>query len=70
MLGTLPPKCKSDWKSSIETLVHAYNCTQNSTTGFSPYFLLYGRQPQLPIDITLRLTSKSVAAPTSTKYVQ
>ena len=30
MLGTLPPGCKSDWKSCIGALVHAYNCTQNS----------------------------------------
>ena len=70
MFGTLPPECKSDWKSSIGVLVHTYNCTQNSATGFSPYFLMHGRQPQLPIDITLGLTPKSVAMPTSTKYVQ
>ena len=41
MFGILPPKCKSDWKSSIGVLVHAYNCTWNSATGFSPYFLMY-----------------------------
>ena len=44
MLGMLPPECKSDWKDSIGTLVHTYNCTQNSSTGLSPYFLLYRRQ--------------------------
>ena len=70
MLGMMPPECKSDWKGSIGALVHAYNCTQNSAMGFSPYSLMYGRQPQLPIDITLGLTQKSITAPTSTKYVQ
>ena len=45
MLGTLPPEHKSDWKGSIGALVHAYNCAQNSTTGFSPCLLMYGRQP-------------------------
>ena len=44
--------------------------TQYSTTGFSPYFLMYGRELQLPINVTLELTPKLVAMPTSTKYVQ
>ena len=45
MLGTLPPECKSNWKSSIGALMHTYNCTHNSATVFSPYILMYGRQP-------------------------
>ena len=61
MLGTLSPEWRSDWKSSIGALVHTHNCTRNSATGFSPYFLMYGRQPCLPINVTM---------PTSTKYVQ
>ena len=36
----------------------------------SPYFLMYGRQPQLPIDVALGLTSKSIAVPTSSKHIQ
>ena len=70
MLETLPPEHKSNWKGSIGSLVHAYSCTQNSTMGFSPYFLMYMRQTHLPINITLRLTSKSITTPTSTKYIQ
>ena len=52
MLGTLPPEKKSDWKNHVGVLVHTYNCTWNSATGFSPYYLMYGRWPQLPVEVT------------------
>ena len=70
MLGMLLPEQKSDWKGSIGMLGHAYNCIFNSTMGFSPYFLMYGRQPQLPIDVTLRISAKPIATTTSSKYIQ
>ena len=35
----------------MPTLTNAYNCTTSKTTGFSLYFLIYGQQPWLPIDI-------------------
>ena len=66
MLGTLPPEKKSEWKSHIGTLVHAYNCTQNSAMGFSLYYLMYVRQPHLPNICNIWLnTSKHY----STKYI-
>ena len=46
MLGTLPKKPKSTWREQVPTLVHAYNCTRNSATGFSPYYLMFGCKPQ------------------------
>ena len=70
MLGTLPLECKSNWKGSIGVLVHAYNCIQNIATGFSPYFLMYSRQPQLSIHVTFWITPKLTTASCSTKYVQ
>ena len=53
MLGTLREDEKLDWKSHISTMVHAYNCTRNASTNFSPYFLMFGRHPRLPIDLEL-----------------
>ena len=50
MLGTLRPNQKQNWKLYINPLVHAYNCTRNESTGLSPYFLMFGRNPRLAID--------------------
>ena len=69
MLGMLPPEKKSEWKNHIRTLVHAYNCTQNSATGFSPYYLMYGRQPHLPKDVTLGLAPCTTTVPNTSKFV-
>ncbi len=41
-------------------MVFVYNCTKNDSTGFSPYELLFGRKPCLPIDIIFGKTQNSV----------
>ena len=70
MLWTLPPEKKSEWKKHIEMLVHADNCTQNSATGFNPYYLMCRRQPHLPMDATLGLEPHSITASNTSKFVQ
>ena len=70
MLGTLPKEKKSEWKNHVGTLVHAYNCTRNSATGFSLYHLMFGRQPHLPVDVALGLAPRTITEPNTTKYVQ
>ncbi len=56
MLGTLENQKKSHWRDYVKPLVHAYNCTKNETTGFTPYELMFGRQPRLPVDLAFGLT--------------
>ena len=53
MMHTLEEAEKSHWKYSLNKLIHAYNCTRNETTGYSPYCLMFGREPWLLIDLIL-----------------
>ncbi len=69
MLGTLNNKEKSRWKDYVKPLVHAYNCTKSDVTGFSPYKLMFGRQPRLPIDLAFGLPVDGQSGSHS-KYVQ
>jgi len=65
MLRTLNDSGKQDWKAHVNRLLHAYNTTPHSSTGYSPYYLLFGRKPTLPVDALLpnrRVEPKSMNA--------
>ncbi|KAL6462437.1 hypothetical protein MHYP_G00288590 [Metynnis hypsauchen] len=53
LLRTLPADKKKRWPEHLPELVYAYNVTPHATTGYSPYFLLYGVDPHLPVDALL-----------------
>ena len=50
LLRTLSSDQKRRWPRLLPQLLFAYNTTVNHTTGFSPFELLFGRRPQLPVD--------------------
>ena len=56
MIGTLPNVEKANWQSWVNHLTHAYNCTKSQVTGFSPYFLMFGREPRIPVDKAFEVT--------------
>uniref|UniRef100_A0A8C5QC51 Gypsy retrotransposon integrase-like protein 1 n=1 Tax=Leptobrachium leishanense TaxID=445787 RepID=A0A8C5QC51_9ANUR len=70
MLGTLKDVQKRRWSQHVETLVHAYNCTRHESTGFSPYFLMFGREARLPIDIRLGVSSDGMSHESHYQYVK
>ena len=50
MLRSIPESQKKNWKAYLPKLMFAYNSTVNKSTGFSPFYLLFGRDSLLPID--------------------
>ena len=69
MLGTLHASEKKEWRKYVKPLTHAYNCTINETTGYSPYYLMFGRHARLPIDIAFGTDPDARSGQTATKYI-
>ena len=69
MIGMLVIKGRKHWKKYLTMLVHVYNCTKNNVTDFSPYHLMYGCKPQLPINIWFCLTSTESEEHSHSKFL-
>lgn len=53
LLRTLPVSRKRDWSSCLPQLLYCYNTTPHQATGESPFFLMFGQEPRLPVDFLL-----------------
>lgn len=54
MLRSLPLKDKQHWPQQIQSLTFAYNATIHETTGYAPFFLMFGCVPRLPVDVMFK----------------
>ena len=51
---------QENWDGCLPALTFAYNSSRQETTGKTPFFLLFGREPRLPIDTATGVTPPSV----------
>lgn len=47
----------SKWPVALGGVVFAYNTSKQKSTGFSPFYLMYGRHPRLPMEVDADLIS-------------
>lgn len=69
MLRTLKEDKKKEWRKHVPELVHAYNCTRHHTTGLSPFYIMFGRQPRLAADVVLNLKTPGRETSSSSSFV-
>ncbi|KAL7841777.1 hypothetical protein SRHO_G00254680 [Serrasalmus rhombeus] len=53
LLRTLSEEQKGRWPDYLAQLVFNYNSAIHQSTGESPHFLMFGQEPQLPVDFLL-----------------
>ena len=70
MIGTLDQDHKDKWQDWVLTLTHAYNCTHCELTVFSPYYLMFGQVPRLPIDIEYGITQPQLMEKSRQNYAR
>ena len=55
MVGTLTSEKKKAWPKYLPDFIMAYNSSTHDLTGYSPYFVMFGRQPRLQVDVGITL---------------
>ncbi len=70
MIRALEPRPKHDWPQMLHTLTFLYNCTIHETTGFPPFYLMFGRTPRLPIDVIFKSVLRDDLNVSLPKYVE
>lgn len=62
LLCTLLVSRKRDWVPCMPQILFYYNTTPHQATGESPYFLMLGQEPRLPVDFLLGRVQEPVAS--------
>ena len=53
MLGKVISESQRDWDTKVPSVMAAYRATVHEATGYSPNFLIFGRELRAPIDLVL-----------------
>ena len=50
---------QKNWDEVLSFVTFAYNSAIQAIIGYQPYYIVYGRSPNIPCDVILRLESQS-----------
>ena len=69
MIAKMDPNKRAKWPLHLGPILIAYNATRSLITGYLPYFLMFGRQPRLPIDLLFPTVRRDGNSRTTDEYV-
>ena len=58
MLATTIADHPWDWEDNLRQLCYAYNTSVHYSTGYIPFFIMFGRQARLPVDLAFQLPQR------------
>ena len=69
MIAKMDPDKRAQWPSHLGPILIAYNATRSLITGYSPYFLMFGHRPRLPVDLLFPTIRRDENSWTTDEYV-
>ena len=63
MLRSVIDFTQDDWDEHLAAAELAFNNSKNATTGFTPFYLVYGREARMPLDLALAPLTKAADNP-------
>ena len=69
MIARMDPEKRAKWPSHLGPILITYNVTRSLITGYSPYFLMFGHQPRLPVDLLFPTVRWAENTRTTDEYV-
>ena len=70
MLGSYTQKTQKEWADLLPHIVFAYNTSVHKATGYTPYYLLYGREACIGSEMVLRGEREARSIPEYVRNIQ
>ena len=65
MLSTTIKDYNGSWKDHIQAVCLAYNTSVQPTTGYTPFYLMFGRQARIPVDVMFGSSPDVINSPST-----